>query len=173
MRERLGVVVGIDGSEESRAALTFALEEAARRGTGVRVISVFLPPLYWPQAYGLAAPPTVDQVKQDLRKTATHMMDEVLAEHPDLAAVPVELHELEGQPGKVLIDQAREADLLVVGHRGRGSFASALLGSVGIQSVLHAACPVTVVRPAPRPAGPGGAPEPARIGRDPGVAPVS
>ena len=43
MGERRGVVVGLDGSEGSRAALAFALRDAARRGTGVRVISVFLP----------------------------------------------------------------------------------------------------------------------------------
>jgi nucleotide-binding universal stress UspA family protein len=151
MGERLGVVVGIDGSEGSREALAFALEEAARRGTGVRVISVFLPPQYRPEAYSLAAPPTVDQVKDDLRMIATRMIDHVVAEHPGLAAVPVELHELEGHPAEVLIDRARGAALLVVGHRGRGGFASALLGSVGMQCVLHGECPVTVVRTAPRP----------------------
>jgi nucleotide-binding universal stress UspA family protein len=51
MSDRPGVVVGIDGSTESRTAVQFALEEAARRGTGVRVISGLLPPQYWPDAY--------------------------------------------------------------------------------------------------------------------------
>ena len=63
-------------------------------------------------------------------------------------AVPVELHEVEGRPGPVLIAQSRDADLLVVGHRGRGGVSSAVLGSVGLQCALHAECPVTVVRPA-------------------------
>jgi nucleotide-binding universal stress UspA family protein len=44
------------------------------------------------------------------------------------------------------VDQSRDADLLVVGHRGRGGFGSAVLGSVGLQCVLHATVPVTVVR---------------------------
>jgi nucleotide-binding universal stress UspA family protein len=47
----------------------------------------------------------------------------------------------------VLVDQSRDADMLVVGHRGRGGLRSAVLGSVGLQCVLHAAVPVTVVRP--------------------------
>ena len=49
MSERPRVVVGIDGSSGSRTALQFALEAAARRGTGVRVVSALLPPPYWPE----------------------------------------------------------------------------------------------------------------------------
>ena len=90
-------------------------------------------------------------MKDDLRGMAMQMLDAVVTKQPVLAAVPVELHELEGHPAEVLIDRARGAALLVVGHRGRGGFASALLGSVGMQCVLHGECPVTVVRTAPRP----------------------
>ena len=148
MNEQTRVVVGVDGSAGSQAALRFALEEAAVRETGVRVVSALLPPQYWPEAYGISAPPTVDERKAELRQAARRMVDEVVAGRPDLAVVPVELHEVQGQPAGVLIEQSRGADLLVVGHRGRGGFASALLGSVGLQCVLHAQCPVTVVRPA-------------------------
>lgn len=147
MGERPRVVVGVDGSTWSRAALRFALEDAARRGQGVQVVSVLLPPEFWPEAYGVAGPPTVAAKKDDLRAAARRMVDEVVAKHPGLAAVPVELHELVGRPAQVLIDRARGADVLVIGHRGRGGFASALLGSVGLQCVLHAECPVVVVRP--------------------------
>jgi hypothetical protein len=88
----------------------------------------------------------------------------------------VELHELEGHPAPVLIDQAKGADLLVVGHRGRGGFASALLGSVGLHCVLHGECPVTVVRPELRLAtsrdGLADAAQPARLGFGPIVAPT-
>jgi nucleotide-binding universal stress UspA family protein len=151
MHERPAVVVGVDGSAESRAALRYAMEEAARRGTGVQVVSVFLPPQYRLDAYGIAAPPTPDEIRSGLRVIARRMVDEVVADVPVLAHVPVELHELEGKPAEVLLGRARGADLLVVGHRGRGGIASALLGSVGLQCVLHAECPVTVVRPTPQP----------------------
>jgi nucleotide-binding universal stress UspA family protein len=53
-----------------------------------------------------------------------------------------------GTAGPVLTDAAKDAELLVIGHRGRGAVASAVLGSVGLHCVLHATCPVTVVRPA-------------------------
>jgi nucleotide-binding universal stress UspA family protein len=146
MSERARVVVGVDGSAESLAALSHAVGQAARRGTGVRVVSAFLPPQYWPNAYGLSAPPTIEEVKADLRMIASRMVEQVVAAQDALASVPVELHEVFGWPAKVLIEQTRGADLLVVGHRGRGGFASALLGSVGLHCVLHAQCPVTVVR---------------------------
>jgi nucleotide-binding universal stress UspA family protein len=54
---------------------------------------------------------------------------------------------LAGNPAQVLLEQAADADLLVVGHRGLGSIAGTWLGSVGLQCVLHATCPVAVVRP--------------------------
>ena len=53
-----------------------------------------------------------------------------------------------GPAANVLIDRSGEVDVLVLGHRGRGGFASMLLGSVSLQCVLHAQCPVIVVRPA-------------------------
>jgi nucleotide-binding universal stress UspA family protein len=152
MQERPAVVVGVDGSPESRAALRYAMEEAARRGVGVEVVSAFLPPQYRPDAYRLNAPPTPYEIKSDLRFLARRMVDGVVAEVPTLGTVSVELHELEGKPADVLIQRARGADLLVIGHRGRGGAASALLGSVGLQCVLHAECSVTVIRPKPVPA---------------------
>jgi nucleotide-binding universal stress UspA family protein len=77
------------------------------------------------------------------------VVDGVLAARPDLAArVEVSVESRAGAPGRVLLDAADEADLLVIGHRGRGAVSSAVLGSVGLHCVLHASCPVTVVRPA-------------------------
>ena len=63
-------------------------------------------------------------------------------------AAGVEVRELvgEGPPAKVLLESAKDADLLVIGSRGRGGFASAVLGSVSLACVLHARCPVLVFR---------------------------
>ena len=62
-----------------------------------------------------------------------------------LTDVPVEVWAIPGPAAAVLVEQAAEADLLVVGHRGRGALRSAVRGSVGMQCVLHAPGPVTVV----------------------------
>ena len=82
MQERPAVVVGVDGSAYSRAALRYAMEEAARRGTGVQVVSAFLPPQYRPDAYGLSAPQTPYEIKSDLRFLARRMVDGVIADVP-------------------------------------------------------------------------------------------
>ena len=154
MRSEGLVVVGVDGSGSARTALVFALEEAARWSARVRVVTVFHPLDYWPVAYGMASgmvvPPTPAELTDDAERTAREAVTEaVAAVGPAAQMVPVELRVVSGLPGEVLVDQAGGADLLVVGHRGRGGFASACLGSVGLHCVLHATCPVVVVRPTP------------------------
>jgi nucleotide-binding universal stress UspA family protein len=67
-------------------------------------------------------------------------------------SVPLEVRTVAGDPAAVLLDEAADADLLVVGHRGRGAIASACLGSVGLHCVVHAPRPVVVVRPSGSPA---------------------
>jgi nucleotide-binding universal stress UspA family protein len=73
------------------------------------------------------------------------MVDSV-ATDPGTSTVPVDVVAIPGSPAKVLVHQTRDADVLVLGHRGRGAVAGALLGSVGLACVLHATCPVTIVR---------------------------
>jgi nucleotide-binding universal stress UspA family protein len=144
--ERPTIVVGVDGSGGSRAALRHALDDAARRGARVRVVSAFDEPEYWAVAYGMSPPPPLGEVTVGLEKAARQMVDDVRAEHDGRADVPVEVLALVGSPAKVLLEQARDVDLLVLGHRGLGGFASAMLGSVGLQCVLHAPGAVTIVR---------------------------
>jgi nucleotide-binding universal stress UspA family protein len=81
-------------------------------------------------------------VREEVERLAAEVVAEKSAE-----GVPLRVRALPGAASEVLTEQARGADLLVVGHRGRGGFASAMLGSVGLHSVLNAPCPVTVVRP--------------------------
>ncbi|MFC4950763.1 universal stress protein [Pseudonocardia sp. GCM10023141] len=144
------VAVGVDGSPASRTALEYAVAEAARRRGRLRVIVGVRPPEYWAMAYGLAAPASTPDLLDQARAEAHAMLDEVLASRPADAHVlhtTVEAHA--GIPAEVLVEASREADVLVVGHRGRGGLASTLLGSVGLHCVLHACCPVTIVRGTP------------------------
>jgi nucleotide-binding universal stress UspA family protein len=141
------IVVGVDGSDCSRAALKFALEEAVRRGDAVRVVLAMPETDYWATSSGMS-PSLVDELSADLEKVGRDMVDSVVREYGSaLADVSVEVRAVGGSPGRVLVDQSDNADLLVVGHRGRGAFRSSMLGSVGLQCVLHASVPVTVVRP--------------------------
>jgi nucleotide-binding universal stress UspA family protein len=140
------VVVGVDGSAGARAALRYALEDAARRGAAVRVVWVFQPPEY-EAPDGVVVPMPLDRMTLDLEKAARQLADDLQAEGDGaLVGVPVEIKALIGRPAKVLLEQAGDADLLVLGHRGLGGLAGAVLGSVGLQCVLHAAVPVTIVR---------------------------
>jgi nucleotide-binding universal stress UspA family protein len=145
------IVVGVDGSEPARIALDFALEEAAQRAARVLlVVTAVQPPEYWALNSGVIVAPSNDQLER-LVEAAGRATRETVAEAirdagSTAAAVPVETLAVRGNPAKVLLDQAAGADLLVVGHRGRGAIASACLGSVSLQCVLYTNCPVVVVR---------------------------
>jgi nucleotide-binding universal stress UspA family protein len=145
------VVVGVDGSPGSTAALEFAVQDAIRRQARLRVVAVVPLADYWGGWRGTAAaytgrwPAPPEDLVANARSQAQRMVDEVAADRTPLVSVDVEA--VAGGPAPVLLDAAEGADLLVLGHRGRGAFSSAVLGSVGLQCVLHATCPVTIVRP--------------------------
>ena len=143
------IVVGVDGSDCSRTALEFALDEAVLRGAAVRVVAALPEADYWAASSGMS-PSLLDELAADLEKMAQSMVDEVVRTRGGAVAdVPVDVRAMPGGAGRVLVEQSRDAEMLVVGHRGRGGLRSAVLGSVGLQCVLHAAVPVAVVRPAP------------------------
>jgi nucleotide-binding universal stress UspA family protein len=132
------IVVGVDGSDEAKAALEWALDEAQLRGAEVKVINAYFPDLS-------------EVVVASHDRSATIEAEELLRKmvEPATAARPgirVTTEAVEGRPAQVLIGAAEGADLLVVGSRGRGGFRELLLGSVSQQCVHHAACPVLVVR---------------------------
>ncbi|OLT16118.1 hypothetical protein BJF78_15370 [Pseudonocardia sp. CNS-139] len=137
------VVVGVDGSAGSRAALRYALEDAARRGAAVEVVGAFAVPDYWAGYYALP-PESVEQIQDGLRAQTRQVVDEVVRDLP--AAPPVGVTIVPGPAAQALVAAADGADLLVLGNRGRGGFASMLLGSVSLQCAMHAPCPVTIVR---------------------------
>ncbi len=142
------VVVGVDGTPESRAAIEYALRDADRRKALLRVVAVARPPEYWAVAYGAPALPSPEEIKADMQVLVKAMVDEAVAANPQTAGVPVAIDAIIGAPSPALVEAAEGADLLVLGHRGRGAVRSVLLGSVGLHCVLHAPCPVTVVRSA-------------------------
>ena len=139
------VVVGIDGSDGSRAALRYALAAAARRQAELEVIAA-RPPRRWAWE-SEDDPPGLTAELADLRERADAFWAEVRAGAPEAEDVPVHVLTVAGHPGDLLVEAAEQADLLVVGSRGRGAVRSALLGSVALHCVTDAPCPVAVVHP--------------------------
>jgi nucleotide-binding universal stress UspA family protein len=139
------IVVGVDGSEKSRAALHWAYGEAIHHNASLTVVMTWHPPaLQMGPGYGSL--PTEEYDTQP-KRTALGMLEALTAELEEQNP-PVDIRTSieEGNPAKVLIDRSKEADLLVVGSRGHGGFAGMLLGSVSQHLVAHAECPVVVVR---------------------------
>jgi nucleotide-binding universal stress UspA family protein len=135
------IVVGIDGSQGSEAALRFAAREAELRSVPLRAVSAWYVPS---GVYAGGFVPTVDSLDYRTwqRETAERQLGDVLG--GDRAEV--ELVVTEGSPAAVLLDESEAAELLVVGSRGHGGFAGLLLGSVSQQCAAHARCPVVIVR---------------------------
>lgn len=147
------IVVGVDGSIEAGRALDYAARDAVRRGARLRVVHVSWMPESWSVVYEMRQT-TGDAALSLARDTAQIAVDELFATHPTLAhQLDVEIVGVSGRPVTELVEQSWVADMLVLGHRGRGAVASTVLGSVGLSCLLHARCPVTIVRPT-RPAEP-------------------
>jgi nucleotide-binding universal stress UspA family protein len=145
------ILVGVDYSEGARAALAFAHEEARLRGGTLRAVHAWQFGVVDYGGFGgfeTSVPGTGDIL--ELRDVAAAALDATVREAlRDLDEVNLEQRVIEGTPGAVLVDESRDADLLVVGSRGRGGFAQLLLGSVSQQCAHHAACPVVIVRSRP------------------------
>ncbi|MEY9874449.1 nucleotide-binding universal stress UspA family protein [Streptacidiphilus sp. MAP12-33] len=135
------IVVGVDGSGPSKAALLWAVREAELTDGTVEAITTWDYPSAW---YGWTPP---QSEAYDFEKIANQILadtvDEVVGPDPPARIRTRVAH---GDAATVLLDAARGARLLVVGNRGHGRFAGALLGSVGQHCVQHAPCPVLVVR---------------------------
>ena len=138
------IVVGIDGSEQSRAALVWAMEQAAARTMPLDVVHVWhLSVSALPM--GLAAESVEpDDFSQAAKTLAEHEIDWAM-EHTTARPMIVRPLAIEGHPAKVLVEEAATAELLVVGARGIGHFAGMLLGSISDYCVRHAPVPVVVV----------------------------
>ena len=138
------IVVGVDGSEGAQRALTWAVDEARRRGARVEVVHAWHYPYLPTPPFAPPPGPGVDDIEVAARAVLDKAVDSVDA-HGMVA--PIErLLTWEAAPASALVEASKGADLVVVGSRGRGGFAGLLLGSVGQEVAHHATCPVVIVR---------------------------
>lgn len=142
-----GIVVGVDGSDHSHRALIWAMRQAAQQHVPLTVLAVRPDParpatgIYW----GLRAYPE-DSHNPDVAHKAVEQIVEQARNEIGETTPQVTVNVAAGDPAEELIAASRDADLVVVGSRGSGGFASLLMGSVSSKVTHHAACPVVVIR---------------------------
>jgi nucleotide-binding universal stress UspA family protein len=139
-----GVVVGDDGSAGAEAAVRYALEEARRWGSALHVLRA------WQITSALREPgairgyvPSIDELQEATLEETCRRVDHLLGRPTD---VRVEVHTVYAPAAKALIAASQTADVVVVGTRGLGGFATLVLGSVADQCIRHCAGPVVVIR---------------------------
>jgi len=139
------IVVGVDASPHSLAALRWALDEAeAHSGEVVALFAWQMPFIAVPGGYS----------RDDIEAAAEKMLRKTVADAAPDPQVPLRNVVAHGDPTEALIEASKKAHLLVVGTRGRSTFAGLMLGSVSQACSAHAACPVVMVKEsdlAPRP----------------------
>lgn len=134
------IVVGVDGSKSSVAALEWGLRQAELTGSSLEAIATW----EWPTNYGWAFPfPPEYDPKADAERMLSDILAPLLVAYAD---VSVQTTVVEGHPAPVLIAASKGAELLVVGSRGHGEFAGMLIGSVSEHCAANAHCPVLILR---------------------------
>ncbi len=138
------VVVGVDGSAESVEALRWAARYADSCGATVRAVRAWhYPAAVGPGPSGRAPGAVTDQVEQEMQD---QLDDALSAVYPGGPPDHMQTRLAYGHSAGTLVAEAQDADLLVVGSKGRGAFTGMLLGSVSMHCVTTAPCPVVVIR---------------------------
>ena len=142
-----GIVVGVDGSDHSRRALIWSMRQAAQQQVPLTVLAVRPDPVrpvtgvYW----GVHAYPedthNPEVAQKAIQEIVEHARNDIAETAPQ-----VTVNVVTGDPAEELVKASRDADMVVVGSRGSGGFASLLMGSVSSKVTHHAACPVVVIR---------------------------
>jgi len=138
-----GIVVGVDGSPAAQHALVWAHAEAKQRGTDLDVVMAWTYPYQWAEGFNPEWAADNDYFAKSAAAETDGAIDAMLAGEPRPAWIHT--HVVEGAAPVVLLRFARDAELLVVGTRGRGGFRDLLLGSVSTACVHHTPCAITVV----------------------------
>jgi nucleotide-binding universal stress UspA family protein len=142
-REKHQIVIGTNGSDHAARALNWAIDEAKLRDATLRIVTAWRVPLAQYARPG-PAPPASSSLEDEVRRAAEAIAAAAAEEVREQANVSVETKVVEGDAAEVLIDAAKDSDLLVIGSRHR-SYSGLLAGSVSIQCALHASAPTTIV----------------------------
>ncbi len=138
------VVVGVDGSSASKVAVDWAARDAVRRGTTLKLVHVLTPPavMAFPE---VPMPAGYAEWQEEEGRMLLDAALKTVQEAGGGTPVEVSTDMVAGSSVPVLADLSTEAQLIVVGSRGRGAFARGLLGSISTGLVHHAKCPVAII----------------------------
>jgi nucleotide-binding universal stress UspA family protein len=137
------IVVGVDGSPASQEALAWSIRQAELTGASVEAIIAWHDPV---AIGGMPHGPVAVLEQAAFGEFAATVLSTSVREASAHSAVKVNPVVKHGNAAQVLLDGSAGADLLVLGSRGHGGFAGALLGSVSQHCVHHASCPVVIIR---------------------------
>jgi nucleotide-binding universal stress UspA family protein len=141
-----GITVGVDGSDHSRRALSWAIREAEHRNAPLTVLTVHPDPvrpatgIYWAVPDYPESSADLEVIRQQVRRWADKAASDIGA-----TALEYQVVVVTGDPAVQLIAASLDADLLVVGSRGGGPVVQHIMGSVSSKVAHHAACPVVVI----------------------------
>lgn len=137
------IVVGVDGSAGSQAALAWAVDEARLHGATLVAVNAWEAPIVYGSGFApVPALPPDGAYEDAARSLLDSALEQVVGSDE---AINIERHVVEGPAGEVLLSAAHDADLLVLGSRGHGTLMGMLLGSVSQHCAHHAPCPVVIV----------------------------
>lgn len=134
------IVVGVDGSASSLAALQKAADLAAALDTLLQIITCWSVPQFYAEDIDLDS----DAFKRDAQTRQNDAVTKILEDHQPRCEYQTILRR--GRTAPELIHASTNAQMLVLGTRGHGEFVQLLLGSVSLECITHAQCPVTIVR---------------------------
>jgi nucleotide-binding universal stress UspA family protein len=155
------IVVGVDDSEESTAALAWAVRQAGAIGASIEAVYAFQRPIPIPYSPAIRVPAA--EFAAEAKAALDKVIDTCLAGHPGVKATTTVV---EGRPADVLTEAARDAELLVLGSSGSSGIVALLAGSTDYAVVHHAPCPLVLV---PHPAHPEGARNDVALQQDAGA----
>ncbi|MFE1291810.1 universal stress protein [Streptomyces sp. NPDC058751] len=134
------IIVGLDGSQESRAAAEWAAREAKLRGLPLKIVHVWVPV---PEPMAQAPLLGTETQQHWTERVPREAAEGIRRRHP---GIEVRAEQLSGHPGDALAEAAKSAELLVLGSRGFGGIGGFMVGSVGLSAVAHTDTPVVLVR---------------------------
>jgi len=143
--EHLGIVVGVDGSTASTAAVQWAARRAAMRNTGLTIVHA-APPVAPGSSLIVWTEPSPSEVMRTQEEQAQRLIDDAAKTANDIArGLHIQTKVIAAAPVPALLELSNDAQIVVVGRRGRSSLSGVLLGSVSTAMIHRAGCPVAVI----------------------------